>query len=473
MANTNFLHGVEVIEIDDGIRPIKTVRSSVIGLIGTAPDADASVFPINTPVLLTGSPRLAAKLDTTGNGLGTLKDAIDAIFDQIGAMVVIIRVEEGANLAETISNIIGDVTLNTGVYGFLAAQTAVKVTPKILIAPGFTGTRPTGVSSIAVGAGGTGYTTATVTIAGDGEGAEAMAIIDAGVITGINVTRTGSGYTTAPTVTITGDGTGCTATASTSSVANPVVAELLGIANRLRAVIIADGPNTTDAAAITYREDWGSDRVYVVDPHCQVWDTTLNQAVAQPASGRVAGIIARTDNERGFWWSPSNKIINGIVGADRAIDFNMSDSNSTSNYLNENEVATIIQQDGYRLWGNRTTSADPMWAFLSVRRTHDMINESIEQAYLWAVDRPISAQLFLDMADMISADLRRWRALGAMVGGQAWVDLELNTVQTMMAGQVFVDYDGEAPAPMERATFRSHRNPNYYENLMTAVQAAS
>jgi phage tail sheath protein FI len=114
-----------------------------------------------------------------------------------------------------------------------------------------------------------------------------------------------------------------------------------------------------------------------------------------------------------------------------------------------------------------------MWAFLSVRRTHDMINESIEQAYLWAVDRPISAQLFLDMADMISADLRRWRALGAMVGGQAWVDLELNTVQTMMAGQVFVDYDGEAPAPMERATFRSHRNPNYYENLMTAVQAAS
>ena len=32
-----YLHGVEVIEIDDGARAIKTVKSSVIGLVGTAP----------------------------------------------------------------------------------------------------------------------------------------------------------------------------------------------------------------------------------------------------------------------------------------------------------------------------------------------------------------------------------------------------------------------------------------------------
>lgn len=47
-----FLHGVEVVEIDSGPRPIQTVRSSVIGLIGTAPNADAAKFPINTPVLI-------------------------------------------------------------------------------------------------------------------------------------------------------------------------------------------------------------------------------------------------------------------------------------------------------------------------------------------------------------------------------------------------------------------------------------
>ena len=50
-----FLHGVEVVQIDNGARPIQTVRSSVIGVIGTAPEADASVFPVNTPVLIAGS----------------------------------------------------------------------------------------------------------------------------------------------------------------------------------------------------------------------------------------------------------------------------------------------------------------------------------------------------------------------------------------------------------------------------------
>lgn len=31
---SEFLHGVEIIELDNGTRPIKTVKSSVIGLVG-------------------------------------------------------------------------------------------------------------------------------------------------------------------------------------------------------------------------------------------------------------------------------------------------------------------------------------------------------------------------------------------------------------------------------------------------------
>ena len=41
-----FLHGVEVVEIDNGPRPIRTARSSVIGLIGTAPEAMAPLLPM-------------------------------------------------------------------------------------------------------------------------------------------------------------------------------------------------------------------------------------------------------------------------------------------------------------------------------------------------------------------------------------------------------------------------------------------
>ena len=124
-----FLHGVEVVEIDNGPRPIRTVRSSVIGLIGTAPDLDAAsmpssfsdidswtaakaTFPLNTPVLIAGSRREAAKLGATG----TLPVAMDGIFDQIGAMVVVVRVAEGADADETMANIIGGTDASTGQF---------------------------------------------------------------------------------------------------------------------------------------------------------------------------------------------------------------------------------------------------------------------------------------------------------------------------------------------------------------------
>ncbi|MQX37867.1 phage tail sheath C-terminal domain-containing protein [Roseospira navarrensis] len=462
-----FLHGTEVVEVSDGIRPIRTAASAIIGLIGTAPDADAAAFPLDTPVLLIGQPRKAALLGAAG----TLKDALDGIWDQGSATVVVVRVEEGVDQAATLSNIIGDRTLLTGVHAFTAARSVVDTTPRILVAPGYTGMRPTGVSGITVSAGGSGYdqATTTVTLTGDGAGAEATAVVTDGAITGITITRAGIGYTTAPTVSISGDGTGASATAAVGTVGNPVVAELLGIAPRLRAVILADGPSTTPEDAATYRGDWGSDRVYIVAPHVQVWDTDLDGAVDQPASARAAGVISRMDREKGFWWSPSNQVIAGIVGTSRPVGWSMGDPNSEANWLNEREITTIIRREGFRLWGNRTTSADPLWAFLSVRRTADMVYDAVEAAFLWAMDRPLSPQLVLDIQESVNAYLRALKARGAILGGRCWLDPELNTPADLMAGHLTLDFDIEPPAPMERLTFRAHREAGYYTELVEAV----
>lgn len=464
-----YLHGIETTEIADGIRPIQTVKSAVIGLIGTAPDAVAADFPLNTPVRVSG-PRMAARLGAAG----TLKDAIDGIYDQGGATVVVVRVEEGADINATLSNVIGDATLKTGVHAFRVAQSEVKVTPRILIAPGFTSQRPQGVQTITVDASGTGYTAATVTVVdGGGVGATAEAVIAGGAITAIRVLRSGTGYTGTPTVTIAGDGTGAAASATVGAVANPVVAELAGIAQRMRAVVFADGPNSTDAAAITWREDWGSDRIIPIDPHVMVWDTEADMAVARPASPRVAGLQARLDVERGFWWPASNHVLNGVVGAARPIDFALSDPDSTANYLNEHEVVTIVHRDGYRPWGMRSTATDPQWAFYSVRRTADMIYESVEMALLWAMDRPFSPQSILDIQDSVNAYIRQLIARGGLLGGRAWLDPELNQPADLMAGKLTIDYDLEPPAPLERLQFRTHRNAGYYQELVDQVVSAS
>lgn len=500
-----FLHGVEVLEIDAGPRPIATVRSAVIGIVGTAPDSAAEVkatlstgvvasnnaltwtaklagvlgnkisvrlvdpkandaalaitvsgqaitaslatgptgtitttaaalktaieanaaanalvglantgastgagaltavgttflaggvdeaFPLNTPVLVAGSRKEAARLGAAG----TLPAAMDSIFDQAGAVVVVVRVAEGENDAGTLANVIGGTNAGTGqyegVHAFLGAESAVGAAPRILIAPGFTDSR-----------------------------------------TGGN--------------------------------ANAVVAELIGIAERLRAVIIADGPSTTDAAALTYAGDFGSKRVFVVDPRVTKTDSN-GAAVFQYSSPCVAGLICKSDNERGFWWSPSNQNINGIIGTERAVDFALGDVAARANLLNEGKVATIIRQDGYRLWGNRTLSSDPKWVFLSVVRTADIIHDSLLRAHLWAVDRNITKTYVQDVVEGVNDYLRHLQTIGAILGGTCWADPDLNTPDQIAQGKVYFDFDFTPPYPAEHITFRSHLVNDYIKNI--------
>lgn len=135
-----YLHGPKVEELNEGIRAVKSVNSSGIGIVGTAPDADPAAFPLNTPVLVAGSRTLAAKLDTTGDQAGTLPLAMDGIFDQVGAAVVVVRVEEGADQAATVTNVIGGAQADgsfTGMAAFRIAASVANLKPRILIAPGF------------------------------------------------------------------------------------------------------------------------------------------------------------------------------------------------------------------------------------------------------------------------------------------------------------------------------------------------
>lgn len=132
---SDYHHGVRVIEINEGSRPIRTVNTAVVGVVCTADDADETTFPLDTPVLLT---HLRTAIGKAGKS-GTLAATLDAICDQANALTVVIRVKEGSSEEETNSAVIGGTNANgrfTGMQALLAAQNKLQVKPRILAIPG-------------------------------------------------------------------------------------------------------------------------------------------------------------------------------------------------------------------------------------------------------------------------------------------------------------------------------------------------
>ncbi|CAE6784583.1 Putative prophage major tail sheath protein [Paraburkholderia aspalathi] len=132
---TDYHHGVRVLEINEGTRPIRTVSTAVVGLVATGLDADKDMFPLDTPVLLTN---VQAAIGKAGDK-GTLARSLDAIASQTKPVTIVVRVAEGNDEATTTSNIIGTTKQGgayTGMQALLAAQSKLGVKPRILGVPG-------------------------------------------------------------------------------------------------------------------------------------------------------------------------------------------------------------------------------------------------------------------------------------------------------------------------------------------------
>jgi phage tail sheath protein FI len=467
-VTVQYLHGIETIELDSPSGPVETVKSNVIGLVGTAPDADPDIFPLNTPVPVFADALKAGQLKSTG----TLLDGIDAIFSQKSATVVVVRVAEGESTEESWSNAVGSPSGKTGIWSLLKARPMLRVIPKLLCAPGLTSGRPTnGVSNLVIGDDGDGYvlSTTSITIAAPpagGRQAKAVPQVVGNKLTGAIITDPGYGYTAVPIVTVAGAGAGATVTATLGHVANPVGVAFASIVDRLRAVAFLDGPGTSYEDAVQYRQDYGSQRISVIDPGVLSWNIENSVYVQKPASAYAAGMQARIDEEKGFWYSFSNEVIQNIGGPARPVDFMPNDRDCEANMLNAAQVTTIIHDDGFRFWGVRGTGTDPLWAHLSVRRTADMVYESLERAERSRLDKPFSKQLLLGITEDVNAYLRLLRSRGALIGGKCWIDPAINTPATFSNGELSVDFDLEPPALMEHLQFRARRNPQYYVDFI-------
>lgn len=114
----NFHHGITAQELTLGILPMRNASTSVIGLIAMADDADPTLYPADTLVLLTGITR--DSIDKAGTQ-GTLRAALQTIRAIHNPTVVVLRVTDPVDV-----DVLDEL---------LACQSRLGVSPKILGAP--------------------------------------------------------------------------------------------------------------------------------------------------------------------------------------------------------------------------------------------------------------------------------------------------------------------------------------------------
>lgn len=393
----DYLHGVRVLEINEGTRPIRTVSTAVVGLVATAPDADPLVFPLDTPVLITNVQAAIGKAGV----LGTLAASLQAIADQTKPFTIVVRVAIGAGEtpeaieAATVSNLIGTTTAEgkyTGMKALLAAKGKLGMVPRILGVPG--------LDSL------------------------------------------------------------------------PVATALASIAKQLRAFayVSAHGCKTKEEA-VAYRDNFGDREVMVIWPSFERWDTTANATKVAPAVAVALGLRAKIDQDIGWHKTLSNVAVSGVTGISADVFWDLQNPATDANYLNANEVTTLIQESGFRFWGSRTCTEDPLFAFENYTRTAQVLADTMAEAHFWAVDKPMHPSLVRDIIEGINAKFRELKAQGYIIDGQCWYDETANDATTLKAGKLFIDYDYTPVPPLEDLTLRQRITDRYLVDFAAKINA--
>ena len=387
---SDYHHGVKVLEINNGTRPIRTVSTAVIGLVATADDADAQFFPENTPVLITN---VQAAIGKAGKQ-GTLNQSLTAIAAQTNAVTVVVRVPHSDDEATQTANIVGtnENGKYTGLKALLTAEAKLGVKPRIIGVPGL----------------------------------------------------------------------------DTAAVATALVS----IAQQLRAFAYVSAYNcNSKEEAKAYRDTLGGREVMVMWPNFLAFDVAQKRTVTVPCVAYALGLRAKIDQEVGWHKTLSNVVVNGVTGISADVYWQLQSSATDAGYLNENEVTTLIQRDGFRFWGSRTCTEDPLFAFENYTRTAQVLADTIAEAHLWAVDKPMHPSLIKDIIEGINAKFRDLKAQGYIIDGQCWYDPELNSKETLKDGQLRIDYDYTPVPPLENLTLRQRITDSYLADFASRVTA--
>lgn len=478
--------GIQINQDDTDPRPISPIDMSVVGLVGTAPAADADKYPLNVPVQIASADPTALKaLGATGTLIDSI-NLINAQLDdyQIAAKVVVIRVEEGESDAETIDNILGSAADQTGVHALLLAGPELGIIPRLIGVPGYTHQQFAGIDHFTMTPGN--YTvapTAVVFTGGDPiRPAQAHAVLTG---SSLSVVIDDPGlYLTAPTVSFTGGtGNGGAAVAVLDQLANPVCAALGGILSKLIGHAVVEGPGTNAQAIKAWRETINDLRLIPVDAWVKVFEE--GEVVTKPGVGAILGIAVRRDYEKsgipGHSWA--NQPIKGIVGPARHIAFSLTDGATEGQDLlasnvgillrGELGVETAIANSGFVFIGTDNGGDDALWPFYNQYRMRDFIHLNFLKALRYYLGRfNITRQTIQAVLNTMGLFLRDLRADEHILGYRVGFEADKNSPENLRLGRFRTYFAAEEPAVLRLLAIDSRRYRKALDNMMNELSVS-
>lgn len=409
--SVTYLHGIETAEISSGTSVISEVRSAVIALIGTAPSG-----PVNTPTLVRTASEAAAFGQFSQYGLTSgysIPAALNTIQLYGAGAVIVINVFDPQRLKPKADPEDDDE------YYTVAETTAADIVGET---------------------------------AADGSKTGIQALKNCFDLFGFT-----------PKILI----------APGFSDQSAVSTALLTAAAKLRAIALIDlSNNMTVTQAINARGTGGafnvaSDRAYLLYPRLKRYDPETEQDQLFSYSSAMAGLIAQTDRDYGYWFSPSNRPLIGVTGLERTVTSSYTDADSDSNLLNEKGITTVMNSygTGYRSYGNRLSNfpgISGIKTFITARRVADIIADSLEQSMAQFIDQPLRAAIIEDISQVGNAFMRTLQSRGAIVGGVCYPSTEDNTAENLANGRLTMIYEFTPPASLERITNKLVLTNAYY-----------
>lgn len=171
-----------------------------------------------------------------------------------------------------------------------------------------------------------------------------------------------------------------------------------------------------------------------------------------------AAAKALRDAEKGYWISPSNTELSGLMGLTTEVSSSLTDPAADTNLLNGAGIVTVFRKPGAgtRLWGNWTAAyptektPDCMIAPRAVRMA---IREALVDATLSYIDKTPT----LIAVDMVTEDvnefLRGLAGQDAIAEGECSFDKAKNTANEIAQGHLIFKLAVKYQPSLERMTF--------------------